>query len=59
MPLSSPIVAPSYELKYDQLMEMYTIHRTEVYGPFPTRDEARQFMVDTQDERRERDRVTP
>lgn len=45
-----------YELHADLLEDLpYTIKRVEIIGPFATRAEARQHMIDTIDERKERD----
>lgn len=48
--------AVAYELHHDQLDGTYTIKRVEVFGVFDTRDAARQHMIDTEDERAQRDR---
>lgn len=44
--------APRYELHYDAMDEEWTIHRVEVIGPFASRSEARQYMIDTSEERK-------
>jgi hypothetical protein len=41
-----------YELHYDQMDETYSIHKVETIGPFASREEARQYMIDRSDERK-------
>jgi hypothetical protein len=44
-----------YELIRDQMEQTYTIRRVEDIGPFATREDARQYMLDTVEERKARD----
>lgn len=53
--LSDAATKPVYRLQYDALMDNYTIERVEVIGSFATREEARQYMIDTEAERKARD----
>jgi hypothetical protein len=47
-----------YELKHDQLEEVYEIRRVELVGVFEAREAARQHMIDTEAERKARDACT-
>lgn len=47
--------SPRYELHHDQMEETWTIRRVEDIGPFASREEARQYMLDTTEERAKRD----
>jgi hypothetical protein len=44
-----------YELHYDAMTETYEIRRVEVIGVFDSREAARQYMIDTTEEREARD----
>lgn len=52
---SSPrpsVTAPRYELHFDQMDEAYSIRKVEEIGPFKTRADARQYMIDRSAERK-------
>lgn len=45
-----------YELRRDQMEDLpFRIERVEVMGEFATREEAKQYMIDSEDERKARD----
>jgi hypothetical protein len=51
-PFSHPTSAPRYELHYDQMEETYSIHKVETFGPFASREDARQYMIRLSEERK-------
>lgn len=43
---------PRYELHFDDMDETYSIKKVETIGPFASREDARQYMLDLSAERK-------